>query len=150
MTEMQAAIGRLQLRKLAGWVETRRANAGVLASELSRLDALHIPLPPRHIEHAYYKFYAYVRPEALKSGWTRDRIMAEITARGVFCNAGGCCEIYREKAFARHHLQPCFRFPVAQQLGETALMLLVHPTLSIVDIAKNAEVVAEVVKEATR
>jgi len=52
MTEMQAAIGRLQLRKLTGWVETRRANAGVLASELSRLDALHIPLPPRHVEHA--------------------------------------------------------------------------------------------------
>jgi len=76
--------------------------------------------------------------------------MAEITARGVFCSTGGCYEIYREKAFAKHHLQPCFRFPVAQQLGETSLMLLVHPTLSIVDMAKNAEVVAEVVKEATR
>jgi len=107
-------------------------------------------MPPAYIEHAWYKFYAYVQPEALKSGWSRDRIMAETCARGVCCGTGGCCEIYREKAFARYGLQPKKPFPIARRLGETALMFLVHPTLSIVDMAKNAEIITEVVREATR
>jgi dTDP-4-amino-4,6-dideoxygalactose transaminase len=150
MTEMQAAIGRRQLTKLAAWVEARRRHAQILIDALSPLSAMRVPVPGPDLLHAYYKFYAYVRPDALKRDWPRDRMMAEITARGVFCHAGGCGEIYREKAFAKAVLSPADRLPVARELGETSLMFQVHPTLSDAQMTQHAEVIAQVVREATR
>jgi len=63
MTEMQAAIGRTQLRKLGGWCEARRRNAAVLTQALSRAPALRLTIPRDGIGHAYYKYYAFVRSE---------------------------------------------------------------------------------------
>ena len=72
MTEMQAAIGRVQLRKLDAWVDQRRRNAAQLRDGFRSLSAIRIPEPPTYIHHAYYRFYTFVRPEALRSGWSRD------------------------------------------------------------------------------
>ena len=52
-----------------------------------------------YIEHAQYKFYVFVKPEHLKDGWTRDRIVSELNARKVPCYQGSCSEVYLEKAF---------------------------------------------------
>jgi dTDP-4-amino-4,6-dideoxygalactose transaminase len=129
MTEMQAAIGRVVLRKLPAWVARRRQNAKILSEGLSELPGLRVPLPDPSIGHSYYKFYAFVRPERLRSGWSRDRIMAEINDAGVPCTVGSCSEIYEEKAFKTSGWEHPTR-PVAKELGETSLMFLVHPTLS--------------------
>ena len=150
MTEMQAAIGRVQLGKLPGWTEARRRNAGVLTAAFADLEALRLTIPGPEIGHAYYKYYAFVRPERLKAGWSRDRIMAEIGARGVPCMSGSCSEIYLEKAFEGTGFRPAERLPVARELGETSLMFLVHPTLNADAMRKMAEVTCEVVRMATR
>jgi len=99
MTEIQAAIGRLQLRKLDGWVEKRREHADRFNKAFAGLPALRLTIPPAEIYHSYYKYYMFVRPEQLKSDWSRDRIMAEVSAAGVPCYSGSCSEIYLEKAF---------------------------------------------------
>lgn len=151
MTEMQAAIGRIQLRKLSGWVERRRQNAATLAEALEDIDALRIPLPPgERSYHAYYKFYAFIRPEVLKPGWTRDRIVAEILDRGVPCGSGICPETYLEGAFQDTGFAPEQRLPVATELGETSLMFQVHPTLSSEDMRDMAGAVRVVLEKATR
>ena len=150
MTEMQAAIGRVQLGKLEGWLARRRRNAGILVSRLRDLPALRVPTPPPGVEHAWYKLYAFVRPDTLKAGWDRDRVMQEIAARGIFCGSGSCPEIYREKAIRDLGLAPAERLPVARMLGETSLMLLVHPTLDDEAMHKAADIVETVVREATR
>lgn len=129
MTEMQAAIGRLQLAKLPRWSEQRRANAMLLARGFADIAALRVPLPPAHAGHAFYKFYAFVRPAELAAGWSRDRIMAELNERGVPCTVGSCSEIYLEKAFTDRGWGPAARLPVARELGDTSLMFMVHPTL---------------------
>ena len=82
MTEMQAAIGLLQLGKLDGWLHFRRQNAAILNADLADVPALRLTLPPPGTEHAYYKYYAFVRSDQLRSGWTRDRIVEEIAERG--------------------------------------------------------------------
>lgn len=130
LTELQSAIGRLQLAKLPGWITARRANAARLAAGFAEIPALGVPAPPAHVGHAYYKFYAFVRPEALAEGWSRDRIMAELNERGIGCTVGSCSEIYLEKAFTDRHWGPAQRLPVARQLGETSLCFMVHPTLA--------------------
>jgi dTDP-4-amino-4,6-dideoxygalactose transaminase len=149
MTEIQAAIGRVQLRKLPRWLARRRRNAAILDGRLRDLPALRVPEPPPQVGHAYYKYMLFVRPERLRAGWSRDRLMAEIVARGVPCRSGGCPEIYREKAFSDAGIGPPERLPVARRLGETSLMLLVHPTLDDAAMHHMADVVSEVVATAS-
>lgn len=148
MTEMQAAIGRVQLRKLRDWTAARCRNAEILAERFSACAALRVPKPPAHLSHAWYKFYAFVRPEELRSGWHRDRIMTEIERRGVPGSVGVCPEIYRERAFVDAGFTPPERLPVARELGETSLMLPVHPTLEPEHMHFLADVVLEVVAAA--
>ena len=148
MTEVQSAIGRIALNKLTDWVHKRRANAAVLTEAFSRLNALRLTLPGQDIEHAYYKYYAFVRTERLRRNWNRDRILTAISEKGVPCFSGSCSEIYLEKAFPTDWRPDC-RFPVAQELGETSLMFLVHPTLSTSDMHEIAKVVTDVMNEAT-
>jgi dTDP-4-amino-4,6-dideoxygalactose transaminase len=148
MIEMQAAIGRIQLRRMVGWHARRKANAERLAAVFSTLPGLRMPLPPMDMEHAWYKFYAFVRPESLAPGWSRDRIMAEVNAEGVPCYSGSCSEVYLEKAFDGTGWRPAQRLAVAKALGETSLMFLVHPTLTDEEIEKTYKVVAEVMGRA--
>jgi dTDP-4-amino-4,6-dideoxygalactose transaminase len=149
LTELQAAIGRIHLSKLDKWVEKRRLNASILGGRLGALSGLRIPPVPADIYHAYYKFYAYVRPEALRAGWSRDRILAAVVATGVPCYSGSCSEMYRERAFEEAGMAPAERLPVAAELGDTSLMFLVHPTLEEEHLHRVCDAVAEVMKRAT-
>ena len=150
MTEMQSAIGREQLKKLPEWTDLRNRNAHIIEDRLRPLSALRVPIVPDHIRHAYYKLYVYVRPEALKDDWTRDRILAEIATQGVPGLSGSCSEIYLEKAFTSKNMGPAERLPVAQELGETSMMFMVHPTLPASVMHDVAEIVGQTVLRATR
>ncbi|MGA3010652.1 MAG: DegT/DnrJ/EryC1/StrS aminotransferase family protein [Terracidiphilus sp.] len=149
LTEVQSAVGRVQLRKLPRWLSVRRKYAQILTDEFATLPGLRVTMPPKHIEHAYYKYYAFVRPETLRPAWSRDRIMEAINAEGIPCFSGSCSEIYLEKAFPPEW-RPQKRLPVAQELGETSLMFLVHPTLTPEQIARTCEVVRQVMYVAAK
>jgi hypothetical protein len=149
LTEIQSAIGRLQLRKLPSWVEARRVNAAILTECFSELPGLRVTLPSEHIGHAYYKYYVFVRPEALRPEWSRDRIIEAIKAEDIPCFSGSCSEIYLEKAFPPEW-RPKERLAVARELGETSLMFLVHPTLIEEHILATCEAVKKVMGAATR
>ncbi|WP_005037571.1 DegT/DnrJ/EryC1/StrS family aminotransferase [Holophaga foetida] len=150
MTEMQAAIGRIQLGRLPEWTRLRRRNLARWNDALSRFPSIRItPFPPE-IGHAAYKAYAFIRPEHLKDGWSRDRIMTEISARQVPCFSGSCSEIYLEQAFTRKEWQPDRRLPVAKELGETSLMFLVHPPLTPEHLDHMIAVTTQVLERATR
>ena len=149
MTEVQAAVGRVALRRLPGWVATRRRHAARLTELLSPHPALAVPAPSAGVHPAYYRWYSLLRVEALAEGWSRDRVVAEVAARGVPCLSGSCPEIYLERAFPPQW-RPRERLPVARRLGETSLALLVHPTLTDTDIERSAAVVADVLDSAIR
>ena len=106
MTEMQAAIGRLQLKKLGDWSRTRSDNAAQITKALAKFRAIDVPLPDNQTRHAYYRLYAFVDHSQLASDWNRDRIMKEISSLGVPCFSGSCPEIYREKAFLTVDIRP--------------------------------------------
>lgn len=150
MTELQAAIGRVQLRKLPDWTRKRTANALRLCERLGRIRALRIPMPSSEFGHAWYKFLAFLRPEFLKADWTRDRVVSAIAAEGIPAFSGFCPEIYLEKAFESQRLMPPNRFPVAMKLGETSMMFLIHPTLTEPEIDDTARAVEKVFAQATQ
>ena len=85
----------------------------------------------------------------LAKGWSRDRILREINAAGVPCYQGSCPEVYLEKAFHGTGWRPASRLPVAQELGETSLMFLVHPTLTEAEVAKTCETASRVLAAAS-
>ena len=159
MTEMQAAIGRIQLGLMTEWMAKRADNANRIANALlpfaDESGPIRLPVFPRASYsnavdeqrniHAHYKYYAYVRPGNLATGWNRDRIVEEIVSRGVPCFQGSCSEVYLELAFDGTGWRPETQLPVAKDLGETSLMFLVHPTLVKNEMDAAVSVVQEVI-----
>ena len=140
MMEMQAVIGRIQLKKMAEWTKIRTQNAKILRDALTQFSGgqqfLRIPDIEFHqvmggdSVHAYYKYYVYVRPENLPENINRDSILNALNEKKIPCFSGSCSEIYLEKAFDNHPSRPNARLTVAKELGETSLMFLIHPTLT--------------------
>jgi dTDP-4-amino-4,6-dideoxygalactose transaminase len=147
MTEMQAAIGLIQLERMAHWSSMRRKNAETIWQAAEKNDAFRVPQVPEYIEHAAYKAYIFVRSEQLKPGWDRDRIMAEINSQGVPCFSGACSEVYLEDAFENSGLRPDRPLSVARRLGETSLMFLVHPTLTKESMGLTSRVIVQVARD---
>lgn len=150
LTEMQSAIGRIQLARLPEWTRQRQANAKQIWSCAEQCYGLRVPHMPEYIQHAAYKCYVFVEQQALDAGWSRDRIVAELNERGVPCYAGSCSEVYREKAFDGTGWRPPQPLPVAHELGETSLMFLVHPTLTASEIDKTCHALERVMRLATK
>ncbi|MBX7136639.1 MAG: DegT/DnrJ/EryC1/StrS aminotransferase family protein [Oligoflexia bacterium] len=150
LTEMQSALGRYFLQKIPDWVRTRQEHARKLHSTFAKFECLRQIEVPEHIKHCYYRVYAFVRPERLKPGWTRDRIMTAIAAEGIPCATGSCSEIYLEKCFdLLPQSRPPERLPNAKELGETGLAFLVHPTLTAADIEDSCRAVEKVLSFAS-
>lgn len=162
MTEIQGVLGRIQLRRIADWTAARTKNASAITSAL--MPFAHAEGPVRlpslncdgylegdrniEIRHAFYKYYFYLRPENLKNDWDRDRIILEINKLEVPCFQGSCSEIYLERAFDETAWRPNNRLPIAQQLGATSIMLLVHPTLTQAEIDRSCNALAQVLSMA--
>lgn len=144
MIEMQAALGLIQLDRMADWTARRTANAERLAETCRAFSLFRMPEMPSDVTHAWYRFYAFVEPGRLKPGWTRDWIIEEINARGVPCFHGSASEVYLETAFEGTGWRPRERLPNAKALGDTSLAFLVHPTLTEAEIGKTCAVIGEV------
>lgn len=167
MIEMQAVIGLIQLHRMYDWTKRRQFNASKLTQALKPFSEKDGPIRLPQLgcldsecnganscnlgcAHAQYKYYAYVRPNNLALGWTRDRIIDEINEEGVPCYQGSCSEVYLEKAFDDTGWRPSNNLPVAHHLGETSLMWLVHPTLTEAEIAKTCQAITLVLLKASK
>ena len=149
LTELQSSIGRIQLSRLSEWTAIRTFNARMLVAALSGLPAVRLPLPPDNIIHAWYKFYAYVQPDALADGWV-EIVLFPRSQLLVTAFSGSCSEIYLENCFRDAGLSPARRLPIARSLGETSLMFLVHPTITSEQMTGYVDVVRSVVQRSCR
>jgi len=148
LTEMQSALGRIQLKRMPEWLASRKANAEGLMMDLApftegdpwlRLPQLSYPSSSvcEDSTHAWYRFYAFVQPENLPQGLDRDGLIADLNAQGLPCMQGTCPEIYLEKAFEGSRSRPIQRLPVAHRLGQTSIMLFTHPGVTRVSVSKQ-------------
>ncbi|MEO5772703.1 MAG: DegT/DnrJ/EryC1/StrS aminotransferase family protein [Sphingomicrobium sp.] len=141
---LQAAIGLAQLAKLGEWAALRRRNARIWADALAGVAKLRVPLASPPLEHAFYKFYAYVDAPPKDAAPARAEILRRASAAGVRLFSGSCSEIYREQAFAGLVVD---RLPNAHSLGESSLMAEVHPTLDPERLRRRAEAVANIARD---
>jgi dTDP-4-amino-4,6-dideoxygalactose transaminase len=149
MTEMQGAIGRIQLKRMSDWHAKRSANANEIWNTPKQCKGLRVPSIPDYIKHAAYKCYVFVELKKLKKGWERDKIIKEINILGVPCYSGACPEVYLEKAFDNTGLRPKERLVNTKELGESSLMFLAHPTLTKNEIKQTCDAIISVMNLAT-
>ncbi len=143
MTEMQAAIGRIQLKKMPYWQKIRINNAKKIWNTARECKGFRVPIIPNNIEHAAYKCYIFVKGNLQ----TRNKILTQINEKDVPCYIGSCPEVYLEKAFNNTKFKPKKRLQNTKILGDTSLMFLVHPTLTKEEIQKTCYVLKEVANE---
>ncbi len=127
MTEMQAAIGLCQLRKLDGWVGARRRNSLMMQEALRTIPELFVPETPAG--HAHYRCVAFVRGDDAPA--RRDAVLVALREKGIPAMYGSCSEIYRERFFVDRGFVPANggHLPIARRLGETSLTFLCHHTI---------------------
>lgn len=135
MTEMQAAMGRIQLTGLEQNISRRRELARVLDECFAGLPQVRL-VPGDAVaglEPVFYKYYLYVRPDALAAGWDRDRLLGLMARAGIPGHSGSCSEVYLEQCMADAGFTPADPLPVARSLGETSLMLSINHRMSDAD-----------------
>lgn len=158
MTEIQAAVGRIQLRKMKKWTEIRNKYLKKIWRVARTIDGIRVPefkcnecdCNKEKCIHAGYKCYIFVDESKLKSNYSRDRLLQEINEKGVPCFSGSCSEIYLEKAFDKTNYRPKERLAIAKELGETSLMFLIHPTLKSKEIDLTCKVISSTFKDAQK
>jgi hypothetical protein len=150
LPELEAAMIRASERELPAAHAKRTELATRLAAGLAGTPAITVPVPPAHIEHAFYRLYARVDNAALASDWDRDRVLFAIQAEGALVQYGTCAELYREEAFVKAGLAPADRLPGAADAHEASLAFLVHPTLTPADIDDTISAVRKVMAVAAR
>ncbi len=157
MTEMQAAIGRIQLKKLPGWIALRRKHADMFNRAFKNIPGLRTVVPPEHILHAYYKYYVFVESDKLCPEWDRNRIIDAINAEGGVCQFGSTWGVGLEDGWkniqcgitgTRKNYQLKEHLPNDYLVGSTVLMFQVYPTLDIESINKTIDAVKRVMETA--
>ena len=145
MMEIQAVIGRIQLKRMREWKQKRNKNMDRILSTFEGTPYFTVFKPSSDYVHAAYKCYVQVNVDKLPANWSRDRIMQVINEQGIPCYSGSCSEIYLEKAFDNTPWRPKVRLPNAKKLGENSLMFLVHPTLSDESLEKTCSAIKYVI-----
>lgn len=146
LTEMQAAIGRCQLRKLPRWLDARRRNAGALSRHWQDHPMLALPAPRDHVDHAWYKYYVQLAG-ADGSVARRSRIIARLRELGIPCGSGSCPDMSCEGAFSGHAVLRDGDLPVARALGDRTLMFPVDHTLDHKDMQIIGDALLKVLDE---
>lgn len=141
MTEIQAVLGRIQLKRLPDWHKQRLENAMYIWNEAKKVNWLRVPDIPNHIEHAAYKAYVFIKDE---SKITRDSVLNSFNDNGIPCFTGSCSEVYLEKAFQSTNFIPATRLKNAFKLGESSLMFLVHPGIGYKELIKFSDILRSI------
>lgn len=147
MMEVQAVIGRIQLQRMPEWTKKRNENMEQILLIFEGSPYFVVNRPSSDYVHAAYKCYVQVKSENLPQEWNRDRIMKSLNDLGVPCYSGSCSEVYLEHAFDNTPWRPEKSLENAKRLGETSLMFLVHPTLTVEDMEFTVKSIKSVLQE---
>lgn len=136
MTEMQAAIGRVQLSKLPDWLARRRANAAALTAELADLPVARLPEPPPGIAHAFYKYGLQIEPTRLKAGCEPSDLLAWLNDAGIAAGSGSCPDMSREAAFRHAPPRRDGTLAAAREVGRRSIIVPVDHSFDVEDMRR--------------
>ncbi len=101
MTEVQAAVGRIQLRNLNKNILKRRYLAQIFNKRLANSKVFKIQSIKQSYYNSYYRYYIYLNLNILKKKYNRSRIISMLKNHKIKVTVGSCPEIYNEKVFKK-------------------------------------------------
>ena len=139
MTDLQAAVGIEQLRKLDGLLARRAAVAGRYDAAFAPLAQLQLPARPAYAGHAYQSYAIRLRRGCRAS---RDKTLRQLVEVGVSCRRG----------IPPMHLEPLYRdrlgavsLPVTEEVADQSIFLPMFASLSDADQSRVIEAVIRIV-----
>ena len=143
MTDVQAAMGVAQLRKLDRFQARRREIVAAYNLAFQEMDALETPVERPEVEHAWHLYVLRLRLGALRI--QRDRFIDELTARNIGTSVHfiplHVHPFYRQKYRYKAH-----QFPVAHESYQRMLSLPLHPLLTDADVSDVVSAVLDVAR----
>jgi perosamine synthetase len=128
LTDIAAAIGVAQLRKLDRFNAIRRRNAAVLTRGLDGLSGLRTPKERRGFDHVYHQYTVAVEQE-------RDRLQQKLRDLGIGTAVHYPVPVHRQKAYVKLGYTDV-SLPVAERVAGQVLSLPVHPALTDADLQR--------------
>jgi dTDP-4-amino-4,6-dideoxygalactose transaminase len=135
LTDVAAAIGRVQLGKLSGWNERRRANAAYLNARLTGVDTPPVALGAKHVYHQY----------TVRVRGDRDALQAALTERGVGSAVYYPTPIHRLRPYLTDGGTAGWHLPETDRAADEVLSLPVFPSLTAAELDRIVEAVNEAV-----
>ncbi len=102
MTEMQSVLALSHLSKLDKFLKLRNRNANIMNFYLCNIKSIRIPVVPKNILHAFYRYVIFLNFQFIKKEYSIKKIINKIHDENINCNVGGCPEIYNEKIFKNY------------------------------------------------
>ena len=143
MTEMQATIGREQLKSLDKQIKKRNLIANLYLNELKdyylkyhilrkpnfelQTNSLKQKKKYNQFTHAFYRLNLFINKNKVK----QKELIQKLNTNKIDCGVGSCPEIYREKIFKKLRFNPKKRLTNAKLLGETSIMFPINPYKSL-------------------
>lgn len=159
MTEMQAVIGREQLRTLEYQIKKRNLIANFYLNELkdyfdkfkflkkTQFNCYTCPIKeiskkcPK-CRHAFYKLNIFLKKKEIQT-----KLIEALNEKKINCNAGACPEIYREKIFKKYGISPKKNLANAKILGKTSISFSLDPYISAIKIKKEISYIKRIFKK---
>ena len=141
MTDVAAAVGRVQLTRLAGWTAARRANAAVLDAGLADAPGVVTPHVPRGYTHVYHQYT--IRLEGASAA-ERDEV-ARVLREQWRIGTGVYYPIPNHRLPSLAPYAPGVDLPGTERAARECLSLPVHPSLSEADLERIVRAVGAAV-----
>jgi len=147
MTDIQAALGIWQLRKLARHQERRRAVVAQYDNAFGDDPALELPVTRPEVEHAWHLYVLRLRPEVLRID--RGRFIRELADRNIGSSVH-FIPVHLHPYYRDRYAYAAERFPVAYENYQRMLSLPLNPRLTDHDVADVIEAVLDVARRFRR
>jgi dTDP-4-amino-4,6-dideoxygalactose transaminase len=144
MTDLAAAIGRAQLRRLETITARRRENAARYDRLLQGVPGVRIPYVPADVEHVYHQYSIVIDAAQTRNGATRDDVRKALSSKNIASGVYYPTPLHLNPLFSRLGYGPG-DFPVAERVATQILALPVHPGLTEQDLTRVAEAIVAAV-----
>lgn len=122
MTDIQAAVGIEQLRKLDAILEKRRQIASYYDHELSGISCIRVPTIPETVFHNYQSYWIEILSS---SPLSRNALMEGLLDKGI-ATRRGIMAIHRERCYSDVETS----LPVTERISDSTVLLPLYPTLT--------------------
>jgi len=140
MTDLQGAVGIVQLSKLDGFIKQRRGWANYYTQELGGIPWLHTPFVPEGYRHGWQAYVCYV--DEIKSPMPRNEIMKRLYSKGIHTRPGTHA-VPMLGYYRRQFGFTADRFPGARDCDRYSMAIPLHNRMT----AKDYEYVVKTLRD---